>query len=192
MSQITILKGRCPICGSTEVHSNLHTKEHGRLLVCANRDHPHWVLLDDEVVSLRDRARDHSYQAMFYYTLDGRHFEIPGHRGSLDEAPPVVVRPWTARTYTLDQARAAAKAVLLVGGLSSLGLDDITHTVVKVMRTFGLLKRDYRDCAAVIRSVYRELGLAHAGWLVVSSSARWLPRKAEIAPAARSPHRRAS
>lgn len=192
MSDITILRGRCPICGSTEVRSYVRTKEHGRLFVCDNHDHPHWVLLDDEVVSLRDRARDHGYQAMFYYTLDSSHFQIPGRPGSLGEAPPVVVRPWTTRTYTLDQARAAAKAVLLVSGLSSPGLDDITHAVVKVMRTFGLLRSDYRDCAAIIRSVYWELGLADAGWLVVSNSARWRPRKDQTRRAARSLHRRAS
>jgi hypothetical protein len=192
VSQITILRGRCPICGSTEVRSDFRTKEHGRLFVCQNLDHPHWVLLDDEVVSLRDRARDHGYQAMFYYTLDNSHFQISGRPGAFNGAPPVVVRPWTTRTYTLDQARAAAKAVLLVSGLSSPGLDDVTHAVIKVMRTFGLLKSDYRDCAAMIRSVCRELGLVNAGWLVVSNSARWLPKKPETPQAARSPQRRAS
>ena len=192
MSQISILKGRCPICGSTEVDAKLRTKEHGWLLVCHNRDHPHWVLLQGDVVSLRDRARERGYQAMFYYTLDGNHFEIPGHGGPLDQAPPVVVRPWTARTYTLDQVRAAAKAVLLAGDLSSLGLDDVTHTVIKVMRGLGLLKTSHRDCAKVIRSVYRELGLAHAGWLVVSSSARWQPKRKTSPHAAHPPRRRAS
>ena len=192
MSQISILKARCPICGSTEVRSKLHTKEHGWLLVCDNRDHPHWVLLHDEVVSLRDRARDRSYKAMFYYSLDGSHFEIPGHGNSLNDAPPVVVRPWTARTYTLDQVRAAAKAVLLVGDLSSLGLDDITQTVIKVMRGLGLLKTEYRDCARVVRSVYRELGLAHAGWLVASNSARCFPKRVNTPHAAHPPRRRAS
>ena len=173
MTQITILKHGCPICGSHQLRSCASTKAHGLLLSCDDWDHPHWVLLDGEIVSLRDRALAGSYRVMFYFTIDG-HFEIPGYQRALDGTPPVVL-PWLRRSYGLDQVRAAAKAVLLARGPAPVTLDDVTDVVVRIMRALRLSATRHDDCARVILAVCREIGIAGAGWRVLASSERLFP-----------------
>jgi hypothetical protein len=169
VTRITILKRGCPVCGAHQLRSGVTTKDRGLLLSCENWDHPHWVLLDGEVTSLRDRALEGNYHVMFYFTLN-EHFEIPG-RGVLDDIPPVVL-PWVTRSYGLDQVRAAAKAVLLSQGPSPIGLDDVTHVVLRIMRALRLVGSNHHDCAKVILAVCREIGIAGAGWRVFATSER--------------------
>jgi hypothetical protein len=172
VARITILKRGCPVCGSNQLRSSVNTRDHGRLLRCDNWDHPHWVLLDGEVTSLRDRAVGGNYHVMFYFTFRG-HFEIPGYHRVFDQTPPVVL-PWMTRSYGLDQARAAAKAVLLSRGPSPIGLDDVTDVVIRLMRGLRLFGSSHDDCAQVILAVCREIGIVGAGWRVVATSERLL------------------
>ncbi len=173
MTEITILKQGCPVCGSNQLRSCANTKGHGLLFSCGNRDHPHWVLLDGEVVSLRERARSGNYHVMFYFTMDG-HFELPGHHRALAGIPPVVL-PWVTRSYDLDQVRAAAKAVLLARDPSPVTLDDVTDVVVRIMRAFKLALHNPSDCARVVRAVCQEIGIGGAGWRVFATSKHLLP-----------------
>ncbi len=173
MAEITILKRGCPICGANQLRAGARIQGHGLLLSCDNWDHPHWVLLDAEVISLRDRALTGSYRVMFYFTMSG-HFEIPGYHHALHGTPPVVL-PWVTRSYGLDQVRAAAKAALLSGDPAPVTLDEVTGVVLRIMRAFRLPARDQDDCAQVIEAVCREIGLVGAGWRVFTTSERLLP-----------------
>jgi hypothetical protein len=173
VTKITIFEQECPICGSNQLRLCANTKDHGLLLSCDNRDHPHWVVLEDEVISLRDRALAGSYQVMFYFTMNG-HFEIPGHHRALDGTPPLAL-PWITRAYGLDQVRAAAKAVLLSRDPSPVTLDEVTDVVVRIMQALRLGGRSHDDCEEVILAVCREIGIVGAGWRVFTSSERLLP-----------------
>jgi hypothetical protein len=138
------------------------------LLSCENRDHPHRVVLDGEVVSLRDHALAGGHSVMFYFALNGR-FEIPGYARALERTPAVV--PITP-SYGLDQVHAAAKAVLLSRNPSGVRLDEVTDIVVRLMRALRLAARSDDDCACVILAVCRELGVAGAGRRLALLSAR--------------------
>jgi hypothetical protein len=170
VTQITILERGCPLCGSNQLRACAHTKDHGLLLSCDSWDHPHWVLVDGEVVSLRDRALAGNYHVMFYFTTSG-HFEIPGDHRVFDGTPPVVL-PWITRSYDLDEVRAAAKAVLSSRDPSPVSLDDVTDVVVRIMAAFRLSNHD--DCARVIQAVCRDIGIVSGGWRVFTTSQRLL------------------
>ena len=172
MTEITILRRGCPVCGSNQLRSRASTKRHGLLLSCDNRDHPHWVLLDGDIVSLRERAQAGNYHVMFYFTTTG-HFEIPGHHRALAGTPPVVL-PWVTRSYDLDQVRVAAKAVLLARDPSAVSLDDVTDVVVRIMRALKPARKNHDDCARVVQAVCGEIGIA-GGWRVFATSERLLP-----------------
>jgi hypothetical protein len=155
VTQITVLRRGCPVCGSNHLRSWANPKRQDLLLSCDNRNHPHRVLLDGEVVSLRDKARAGGHQVMFYFTLTG-HFEIPGHPRVLDGAPSAVP-PSTTRSYDLDQVRAAAKAVLQCRGPTRVSLDDVTDVVVRLMRALKPAENNHDDCADVVLAVSREI-----------------------------------
>jgi len=173
VTPITMLKRGCPVCGSHQLRSCARTKTRGLLLSCDDWDHPHWVLLDGEIVSLRDRARVGNYHVMFYFTMNG-YFQIPGRHDVPDGTPPIAL-PWVTRSYSLDQVRAAAKAVLLSRDRSPVTLDDVTDVVVRIMRALRLSARNQDECAKVVLAVCREIGAVGAGWRVFTTSERLLP-----------------
>ena len=173
LTEITILKRGCPVCTSHQLRSCARTKSHGLLLSCDNWDHPHWVLLNDDIISLRDRARAGNYHVMFYFTVNG-YFQIPGSHHVLDGPPPVAL-PWVTRSYSLDQVRAAAKAVLLSRDRSPVTLDDVTDVVVRIMRALRLSAKNQDDCAKIVLAVCREIGIVGAGWRIFATSERLLP-----------------
>jgi hypothetical protein len=155
VTQITVLRRGCPVCGSNQLRSWANPKHQDLLLSCDNRNHPHRVLLDGEVVSLRDKALAGGHQVMFYFTLSG-HFEIPGHPRVLDGAP-TAAPPTATRSYDLDQVRAAARAVLLCRGPARVSLDDVTDVVVRLMRALKPAESNHDDCADVVLGVCREI-----------------------------------
>jgi hypothetical protein len=153
VTQITVLRRGCPVCGSNQLRSWVKPKDQDLLFSCDNWDHPHKVMLDGGVVSLRDQARAGGYDAMFYFALGGR-FEIPGYPRVLDGTPAAVPAS-VARSYDLDQVHAAAKAVLLSRGPSRVSLDDVADVVVKMMRALRPAATNQNECAWVILAICR-------------------------------------
>ncbi len=157
MTQITVLRRGCPVCGSNQLRSWVKPKDQDLLFSCDNWNHPHRVLLDDGIVSLRDRALAGGHGAMFYFALSGR-FEIPGYPRVLDGTPAAAPASMT-RSYDLDQVHAAAKAVLLSRGPARASLDDVADLVVRLMRALRPAATDQNECAGVILAICRELGI---------------------------------
>jgi hypothetical protein len=157
VTQITVLRRGCPVCGSNQLRSWVKPKDQDLLFSCDNWNHPHKVVLDGGIVSLRDQARAGGYGAMFYFALSG-HFEIPGYPRVLDGTPAVVPAAM-ARTYDLDQVHAAAKAVLLSRAPARASLDDVADVVVRMMRALRPAATDQNECARVILAICREVGI---------------------------------
>jgi hypothetical protein len=157
VTQITVLRRGCPVCGSNRLRSWVKPKDQDLLFSCDNWNHPHKVVLDGGIVSLRDQALAGGYGAMFYFALSG-HFEIPGYPRVLDGTPAAVPASMT-RSYDLDQVHAAAKAVLLSRGPARASLDDVADVVVRMMRALRPAATNRNECAGVILAICREVGI---------------------------------
>lgn len=79
---IIITDVTCPICGSIEVRSKVGHEDGTWSYICDNWNHPHEILLNGEVVSLRDKGLELK-ERMFYFHPESDTIQVPFMNGNL-------------------------------------------------------------------------------------------------------------